>query len=154
MSFADRLRISRKEKGYSQEQLAESLEVSRQSITKWETGTAYPELKKLIQLSVRLDRDLDWLLLDERREALRDTETEAEQKPAADRESAVARDPADLPAHDIRTRKTAARCRLIDRIREVLEEAEFPEVSEEEAFDGDGLCGEAPEEGHRCRYLR
>ena len=45
MSFAGRLKISRKEKGYSQEPLAEELEVSRQSITKWETGTAFPELR-------------------------------------------------------------------------------------------------------------
>ena len=42
------------------------LEVSRQSITKWETGSAFPELKKLLQLSVILDKDLDWLLCDER----------------------------------------------------------------------------------------
>lgn len=66
MSFAGRLKISRKEKGYSQEALAEELEVSRQSITKWETGAAFPELKKLLQLSVALDKDLDWLMCDER----------------------------------------------------------------------------------------
>ena len=66
MSFAIRLRTARKEKGYSQETLAEELEVSRQSITKWETGTAFPELKKLLQVSVTLDKDLDWLLCDER----------------------------------------------------------------------------------------
>ena len=61
MSFALRLKEARKEKGYSQEQLAEALEVSRQSITKWETGTAYPELKKLLGLSVFLDKNLDEL---------------------------------------------------------------------------------------------
>ena len=68
MSFAERLRCSRREKGFSQEQLAETLDVSRQSITKWETGAAYPELKKLILLSISLDKDLDWLLYDERNE--------------------------------------------------------------------------------------
>ena len=44
MSFAGRLKISRKEKGYSQEALAEELEVSRQSITKWESGRGYYNL--------------------------------------------------------------------------------------------------------------
>ena len=68
MSFADRLRMSRKEKGYSQEQLAEDLGVSRQSITKWETGTAYPKIKKLLLLSIRLEKSLDWLLFDEKSE--------------------------------------------------------------------------------------
>ena len=68
MSFADRLRMSRKEKGYSQEQLAEDLGVSRQSITKWETGTAYPKIKKLLLLSIRLEKSLDWLLFDEESE--------------------------------------------------------------------------------------
>lgn len=68
MSFADRLRMSRKEKGYSQEQLAEDLGVSRQSITKWETGIAYPKIKKLLLLSIRLEKSLDWLLFDEKSE--------------------------------------------------------------------------------------
>ena len=68
MSFADRLRMSRKEKGYSQEQLAEDLGVSRQSITKWETGTAYPKIKKLLLLSIRFEKSLDWLLFDEKSE--------------------------------------------------------------------------------------
>ena len=68
MSFADRLRMSRKEKRYSQEQLAEDLGVSRQSITKWETGTAYPKIKKLLLLSIRLEKSLDWLLFDEKSE--------------------------------------------------------------------------------------
>ena len=68
MSFADRLRMSRTEKGYSQEQLAEALGVSRQSITKWETGIAYPKIRKLRMLSIRLEKSLDWLLSDERSE--------------------------------------------------------------------------------------
>ncbi len=68
MSFADRLRMSRTEKGFSQERLAEDLGVSRQSITKWETGIAYPKIKKLLMLSILLERSLDWLLADERRE--------------------------------------------------------------------------------------
>ena len=66
MSFAEKLRASRKEKGLSQEALAEKLKVSRQSVTKWESGLAYPEIRTLILLAETLDRDLDWLLSDEK----------------------------------------------------------------------------------------
>ena len=66
MSFAERLKTTRKQKGYSQEQLAELLDVSRQSVTKWETGLSYPEIKTLLELSSILEKDLDWLLYDEK----------------------------------------------------------------------------------------
>ena len=65
MSFAERVRVSRKEKGYSQETLAEALNVSRQTVTKWETENAYPEMKTLLLLSVILEKDLDWLFNDD-----------------------------------------------------------------------------------------
>jgi len=65
MSLAERIRISRKEKGYSQEELAERLNVSRQTVTKWETENAYPEMKTLLLLSVILEKDLDWLFSDD-----------------------------------------------------------------------------------------
>ena len=66
MSFANRLKATRKQKGYSQEMLAEKLDVSRQSVTKWETGIAYPEIRTLLELSSVLGKDLDWLLQDEK----------------------------------------------------------------------------------------
>ena len=66
MSFANRLKATRKQKGYSQEMLAEKLNVSRQSVTKWETGIAYPEIRTLLELSSVLGKDLDWLLQDEK----------------------------------------------------------------------------------------
>ena len=66
MSFGDRLRATRKERGFSQEQLAEELEVSRQSVTKWETGITFPEIRTMLCLATLLDRDLDWLLYDEK----------------------------------------------------------------------------------------
>ena len=66
MSFAERLKTTRKQKGYSQEQLAERLDVSRQSVTKWETGISYPEIKTLLELSSLLEKDLDWLFHDEK----------------------------------------------------------------------------------------
>lgn len=69
MSFGDRLRATRKEKGFSQEQLAEELEVSRQSVTKWETGISFPEIRTMLRLASLLGRDLDWLLYDEKQDS-------------------------------------------------------------------------------------
>ena len=58
MSFADNLKQIRKEKGLSQEELAELLEVSRQAVSKWEQGAGYPETEKLLLLSNRLNVSL------------------------------------------------------------------------------------------------
>lgn len=62
MSFADNLKQVRKEKGLSQEELAELLEVSRQAVSKWEQGAGYPETEKLLLLSNRLNVSLDILM--------------------------------------------------------------------------------------------
>lgn len=50
MKFGDNLKKLRKSKKYSQEELAEKVNVSRQSVSKWETGEAYPEMNNLLQL--------------------------------------------------------------------------------------------------------
>lgn len=59
MSFAENLRQIRKEKGLSQEELAEILDVSRQAVSKWEQGQGYPEVEKLLFLSRELNLSLD-----------------------------------------------------------------------------------------------
>lgn len=64
MSFADRLQNLRKAKGLSQEELAEKCSVSRQSVSKWETGLGYPETEKLLILCEILEVNLDFLLRD------------------------------------------------------------------------------------------
>ena len=51
MKLQDKLQLFRKQNGYSQEQLADKLGIARQTISKWETGQAMPELNGLIQLS-------------------------------------------------------------------------------------------------------
>lgn len=51
MSFSDNLRHLRKQGNYSQEQLAEKLNVSRQAVSKWESESGFPEMDKLLQLS-------------------------------------------------------------------------------------------------------
>ena len=50
MKFGDNLKTIRKIKRMSQEQLAEKVNVSRQSVSKWETGDAYPEMNNILQL--------------------------------------------------------------------------------------------------------
>lgn len=51
MSLGQNLQFLRKQKEMTQEQLAETLEVSRQSVSKWESDTTYPETDKLIQMA-------------------------------------------------------------------------------------------------------
>ena len=62
MAFADNLYYLRKKHRITQEELADSLDVSRQSVSKWETGEAYPETEKLIALCDRFGVSLDDLL--------------------------------------------------------------------------------------------
>lgn len=50
MKFGDNLKYLRKSKKLSQEELAEKVSVSRQSVSKWETGEAYPEMNNILQL--------------------------------------------------------------------------------------------------------
>ncbi len=64
MTFAEKLQCVRKSKQLSQEELAEKCEVTRQSVSKWETGAAYPETEKLLVLCGVLDVSLDYLLRD------------------------------------------------------------------------------------------
>lgn len=65
MDFAEKLKMIRTEKKLTQEQLADMLSVSRQAVSKWESGAGYPETEKLLQLSKELNVSLDYLLLDE-----------------------------------------------------------------------------------------
>ena len=50
MKFGENLKIIRKNKKMSQEELAEKLNVSRQSVSKWETGESYPEMNNILEL--------------------------------------------------------------------------------------------------------
>ena len=68
MKLAGKLFELRKEKGWSQEKLAEQINVSRQSISKWESGQVLPEIEKIIELSKIFQVTTDYLLLDENSE--------------------------------------------------------------------------------------
>ena len=50
MKFGDNLKLIRKNKNMSQENLAEKVNVSRQSVSKWENGEAYPEMNNILEL--------------------------------------------------------------------------------------------------------
>lgn len=65
MSLAKKITSLRKERGWSQEELAERLEVSRQAVSKWESGFSAPELEKVVQLSQLFGVTTDYLLKDD-----------------------------------------------------------------------------------------
>ena len=63
MDFKERIYQARKAKGFSQEDLAELTGVSRQAVSKWETGEAMPDMEKLIALCGALELNIEYLAL-------------------------------------------------------------------------------------------
>ena len=73
----------RKSRGWSQEELAEKLDVSRQSVSKWESGVSNPELDKIVAMSTLFGVSTDYLLKDvttEEKEPIRDFVREDEEQ--------------------------------------------------------------------------
>jgi len=64
MRFCDKLPKLRKNNNYSQEQLADKLNVSRQAVSKWELGSSYPDMDKMIQMCKILNCNLEDLMDD------------------------------------------------------------------------------------------
>ena len=62
MNFSEKILTLRKANNLTQEQLAEKLDVSRQSISKWESGQATPELEKIVEMSALFNVTTDYLL--------------------------------------------------------------------------------------------
>lgn len=62
MAFSENLQYIRSQAGITQEQLAEQLEVSRQSVSKWESGSSFPEMDTLLRICDLYDVNLDTLL--------------------------------------------------------------------------------------------
>lgn len=62
MAFSENLQYIRAQAGVTQEQLAEQLEVSRQSVSKWESGASFPEMDTLLRICNLYDVNLDTLL--------------------------------------------------------------------------------------------
>ncbi len=62
MTFGEKLQKLRREKGLSQDQLAEELNVSRQAVSKWERGEALPDTDMVVGLSELFSVSTDYLL--------------------------------------------------------------------------------------------
>ena len=65
MILADKIMQLRKKAGWSQEELAEQLGVTRQSVSKWEGAQSLPDLEKILQMSRLFGVSTDFLLKDE-----------------------------------------------------------------------------------------
>ncbi|MBE5779235.1 MAG: helix-turn-helix transcriptional regulator [Clostridiales bacterium] len=65
MKIGNKILAQRKKAGFSQEELAEKMGISRQAVSRWETGEAIPDTEKIIQLSKLFQVPTDYLLLDE-----------------------------------------------------------------------------------------
>lgn len=63
MDISERLQELRKKEGYSQEQVAEMLGLSRQAISKWESGQGKPEIDNIIKLTEIYHVSADYILL-------------------------------------------------------------------------------------------
>ena len=61
-NLSENLKKIRKDNHLSQEQLADDLGVSRQAISKWESGVAYPEMEKIVQICQKFELNIDDLL--------------------------------------------------------------------------------------------
>lgn len=74
MKLYEKITLHRKKNGLSQEELAEKIGVSRQAVSKWETGDALPEITKLKALADTFNVTVDFLLDEEKTEFLKQSE--------------------------------------------------------------------------------
>ena len=65
MAFGEKLQEVRKQSGMTQETFAEQLHVSRQAVSRWESGRGYPEIEKILYICHRYHTTLDTLFADE-----------------------------------------------------------------------------------------
>ena len=64
MRFSEKLPKLRKDNNLSQEQLADKLGVSRQAVSKWESGNSYPDMEKMLQMCKILNCHLEDIMDD------------------------------------------------------------------------------------------
>lgn len=73
MTFGEKLQLLRKSRGWTQEQLSAQINISRQALSKWESGAAIPDTENVIRLSRLFAVSTDYLLLDEYDEPMQST---------------------------------------------------------------------------------
>ena len=66
MLFSEKLKLLRKKNSLTQEELADKLNVSRQAITKWESGDGIPDIDNLKQLSILFNVTIDELVKEDK----------------------------------------------------------------------------------------
>ncbi|MEE0443015.1 MAG: helix-turn-helix transcriptional regulator, partial [Acutalibacteraceae bacterium] len=76
MNISEKIQILRRDKEWSQDELAEKLNVSRQSVSKWESGKALPDSEKILAMANLFDVSTDFLLKDEQEPVFVDDEKE------------------------------------------------------------------------------
>ena len=88
MTLGEKIASARKEKGMTQEMLAEQLGVTRQAVARWETGLSVPDAGMLVRIAGALDTTVNELLGEEEPEQGRDlaAELEALNRQLAERE--------------------------------------------------------------------
>lgn len=68
MTFSERMAKARKDKGFTQNDVAERLNVSFQAVSLWERGETTPEIDKLVEIASLYQVSLDWLLTGKKEE--------------------------------------------------------------------------------------
>ena len=84
IKIGDLLKELRKEKGFTQEQLAEKFNVSRRSVSRWETGSNMPDISILVELAEFYDVSISEIIDGERKSESMDNETKDTLKKVAE----------------------------------------------------------------------
>ena len=85
MDFSEKIAMLRRQKNWSQEELAEKLMVTRQAVSKWESAQSMPDLDKIVQLSELLGVSTDYLLKSDRDAPEVETPQRTQEKASAKR---------------------------------------------------------------------
>ena len=86
MTLAEKITLLRRQRGWSQEDLAERMGVSRQSVSKWESAQSIPDINRILELSRIFEVSTDYLLKNEANlstESAAPASEPADEKPAA-----------------------------------------------------------------------
>lgn len=76
MNFSEKIYLLRNKARLSQEEMANLFGVSRQTVSKWESGSSYPEIDKVIKISETFHVSLDWLLKDNQGDQIKEGDLE------------------------------------------------------------------------------
>jgi len=144
MNFSEKLQILRKEKRLSQEGLAEKLNVSRQAVSKWESGQSFPELDKIIILSDIFSFTVDELVKDniELKRNIEDKKTEEKKNDSQEDKEYQRKEDTINNTYEEGHEKEKFYKKIINMFRlDSKEDNNFVEAEEEDEEDVDGDKG-------------